>query len=346
MHDITRRKRAEEALRKSEAQYRLIINNAQEGLFVAQDGILRFLNARVEEIWGYSQAELLSLSFLDFIHPEDRDLATNAHFTRLRGKGGLNQSAFRMITKDGALKWVEVSDVLIDWEGKPATLNFVTDITARKQAEDQLAALVREQDVFLREVHHRIRNTIQTIYDLLTLQATYIRDEQILQLCEETQNRIKSIELVQEKLYQSKDVSTIAFREYIHELANTALMNYHVSPERVLLKFDLEDVIVSVHTAVPCGLMLHELLSNALKHAFPADKEGEIRIILRSTAAGIELRVSDNGVGMPEAFDFRKTNTLGFQLVTSIIAQQLQGTIELRQNDPGTEVVIRFKEPQ
>jgi PAS domain S-box-containing protein len=138
LHNITGRKRAEQALRKSEEQYRLIIDNASEGIFVAQEGILRFLNPRVEEIWGYLREELLSLSFLDFIHTEDRDVVTATHFNRLQSGGGLNRTSFRIITKDGSIKWVETSDVLIEWEGKPATLNFVTDITERKRAEEAL----------------------------------------------------------------------------------------------------------------------------------------------------------------------------------------------------------------
>jgi PAS domain S-box-containing protein len=138
LHDITEHKRTEQALRKSEEQYRLIIDNASEGIFVAQDGILRFLNPGVEAIWGYSREELLSLSFLDFIHPEDRDVVTATHFNRLQSRGGLKRTSFRIITKDGSIKWAEISDVLIEWEGKPATLNFATDITERKQAEEAL----------------------------------------------------------------------------------------------------------------------------------------------------------------------------------------------------------------
>jgi len=138
LHDITARKQTEKALRKSEEQYRLIIDNAFEGIFVAQEGILCFLNCGVEEIWGYSREEMLSLSFLDFIHPDDRDIVTATHFNRLRSGDGLNRTSFRIITKDGSIKWVETSDVLIVWEGKPATLNFATDITERKLAEEAL----------------------------------------------------------------------------------------------------------------------------------------------------------------------------------------------------------------
>jgi PAS domain S-box-containing protein len=138
LHDITVRKRAEEALRKSEEQYRLIIDNASEGIFVAQEGILRFVNPGVEKIWGYSRKELLSLSFLDFIHQDDRDAVSVMHFSRLQSKGGLNRISFRIITKDGSIKWVETSDVLIEWEGNPATLNFVTDITEHKRTEESL----------------------------------------------------------------------------------------------------------------------------------------------------------------------------------------------------------------
>jgi two-component sensor histidine kinase/ActR/RegA family two-component response regulator len=224
-------------------------------------------------------------------------------------------------------------------------LELDSELIRRKETEEQLRASLREKELLLREIHHRTKNNMQVICALLNLQSAYVKDEQVLQLFKNTQDRIMSMALVHETLYRS-DLSTVNLKEYIEDLVQTLLRSYQIHLGRVALTFDTETIFMSIDTAVPCGMMINELLSNVLKHAFPDGRTGEIRIALHVTDEGEkELRISDNGVGLPEDFDVRKTNTLGFRLVTMIAEQQLQGTVELQKREQGTEVVIRFKEP-
>jgi len=245
---------------------------------------------------------------------------------------GLELGAFDYITKP-----VE-DNILLAKVGTAARI---------KQAEDQLKAALQEREVLLKEVYHRTKNNMAAICGLLHLQSARITDEHTLQIFKETENRIQSMTLVQEKLYQSEDLANIDLKEYLVDLAYTVFGNYQVGIGKISLKFDIESpVTVSTNAAIPCGLILNELLSNAVKYAFPGDRTGEINIALYATDEGeIELTVSDNGVGIPEDFDFRKADSLGLELVTMFAEHQLGGTVEFKKRAPGTEVFVRFKPP-
>jgi len=220
-----------------------------------------------------------------------------------------------------------------------------------KQAEDQLKAALQEKEVLLQEVYHRTKNNMAAICSLLQLQSDHIEDEQVLHIFQETENRILSMTLVQQKLYQSDDLANIDLKEYLMDLADTVFENYQMRSGNIALTFDIESpVIVSNDTAIPCGLILNELLSNAMKYAFPddattlSDQTHQISVSLYAMDAGeIELRVRDNGVGLPDDFDLRNSPSLGLELVTMFAESQLQGTLELK-SAQGAEFIIRFKE--
>jgi two-component sensor histidine kinase len=212
------------------------------------------------------------------------------------------------------------------------------------RVEEQLKAAVGDKEVLLKEVCHRTKNNMTSICSILKLQSALIRDEQWLNILRDLENRISSMALVQEKLYQSEDITNIDLREYVKDLADSVFKNYRTIPPKVSLKFHVEPVIVSPNTAIPCGLILNELLSNAMKYAFPGDKTGEIKIALHSRGESeIELGVSDNGVGMPNDLDFRNADSLGLKLVLMLAEGQLGGHVELTV-DNGTAFLIRFKE--
>jgi len=211
----------------------------------------------------------------------------------------------------------------------------------RKQAEEQIKASLKEKEVLLREIHHRVKNNLQVISSMLYIQSGYIKDKEAFEMFKETQNRIKSMALIHEELYQSKDLSKIDVAKYLQKLATDLINSYGIKQEDIKLKMAIHEVLLGVNTAVPCGLIINELVSNSLKHAFPNGKEGEIRVALRSDNANkFALIVSDNGVGFPKDLDFRNTETLGLQLVTTLV-KQLGGTIELDRSG-GTEFKITF----
>jgi two-component sensor histidine kinase len=221
---------------------------------------------------------------------------------------------------------------------------MISGYLKRKEAEDQLKVSLKEKEVLLRELYHRTKNNMQVISSLLNLQSLTIDDREMLEVVKDIQNRIRSISLVHEKLYQSKDLSNVNLKDYIQELANALLTSYEGSKDRISVTLDIADVFMSIDAITTCGLIINELVSNSLKYAFPDSREGIIKIALYSTDKGeMELRISDNGIGLPKDIDFRNTKSLGLKLVLRLAEDQLKGKVEL--NDAkGTDFLIKFKE--
>jgi len=222
---------------------------------------------------------------------------------------------------------------------KHMTESLLKEIEERNKIELQLKQSLKEKDVMLREIHHRVKNNMQIISSLLSLQTKYITDEDALQVFSNSQDRIRSMALVHEKLYQSEDFSSINFTEYIKEL----IQNIH-HPERhdIIISLDLEDVIIDINKAIPCGLIVNELITNAFKHAFPEDHKGEIKIsMLIHDDDSYKLIVSDDGIGLPKSLDWKETSSLGLQLVNGLV-RQLQGKIDV-DSEGGAKFTIIFK---
>jgi two-component sensor histidine kinase len=218
---------------------------------------------------------------------------------------------------------------------------FFRDITGRKRTEEQIRASLEEKELLLKEIHHRVKNNLQVVSSLLSLQAGSIKDKQVVDVLKESQNRVRSMALIHEKLYKSRDLSRIDFAEYIRTLADNLFRSYRIDRNTVTLRLDIDNLSMGIDIAIPCGLIINELISNSLKHAFPGGRMGEIYIRFYSVAdKRLELIIGDDGVGLPEDFDFQKTESLGFQLV-NILTEQLQGTIKVG-NDKGTEFSIKF----
>lgn len=218
------------------------------------------------------------------------------------------------------------------------------ELAERKRAEEQLKASLKEKEVLLKEIHHRVKNNLQIISSLLKLQSAYTKEEQVLGMFKDSQNRIRSMALIHEKLYQSKDLSRIDFAEYIRDLAGNLLRSYKASSQAITLKTNVNDINLNIDTAIPCGLIINELISNSLKHAFPTpstDKEICINIYSSGNHQFI-LNLSDNGIGFPKDLDFRNTESLGLELVCTL-TEQLDGTIEL-DSSKGTSFNITFSE--
>jgi two-component sensor histidine kinase len=221
--------------------------------------------------------------------------------------------------------------------------NVCRDITEREEAEEQIKASLQEKEVLLKEVHHRVKNNMQIISSLLSLQSGYIPDESLREMFKESQNRIKSMALVHEKLYQSKDFAKIDLNEYVKTLVRDLIRSYGQKAGDIVVKIDIGTVYLGVDLALPCGLIINELVSNSLHHAFPGDRRGELHISLHSVGNTVKLVVKDNGVGIPPDIDYRDTESLGLRLVTILAEDQLHGRIELDQSE-GTEFCIIFEE--
>jgi PAS domain S-box-containing protein len=220
-----------------------------------------------------------------------------------------------------------------------------TELTERQRAEAQVVASLREKEVLLKEIHHRVKNNLQVISSLLSLQARHVQDQQVIGVLQESRQRIRSMALVHEKLYQSQDLTRIDFAEYLRSLTSYLFRSYELTPRLVSLEIAADDVFLGIDTAIPCGLLVSELISNALKHAFPEGRGGEVLVAIRSGEDGqLTLTVSDDGVGFPEDLDLGDTRSLGLQLVNTLVSQ-IDGTIELGR-DGGTTFRVTFAEPE
>jgi len=231
----------------------------------------------------------------------------------------------------------------------------VTDITERKQAEEQLHASLREKELLLREIHHRVRNNLSIISGLLGLQAETLQDPQALRAFQESQDRIQSIALIHEQLHRAKELVKIDAADYLQDVADHLVGSSEGLRGTIALNVHIDgDISLDIDTAMPCGLIVNELVSNCLQHAFPLaetpgreqedpeGRQGEIRVEMHSQDGEVALTVSDNGVGLPPDFDFQDTESLGLQLV-GLLTKQLEGAIELDRS-AGTTLRITFAE--
>jgi len=490
--------------RESEETFRNMVESANDGIGVIQDGVIKFANPRLAEMAGRSRADMVGRPFLDFLHPDEVSRVKGVHEARMAGQDVPSMHEMQLQRKPGDYLYAEVNSILVSYHGRPAALFILRDATVHKRAErlkesifrisaaavssDNLEDLVRsihkvisdfmpaqnfyialydaatnllsfpyfvdeydsppepkpvgrglteyvlrtgrpllaspevfvelerqgevesigapsidwlgvplssngstigvlvvqtytegvrygeeekellqffsdqvalavhrqriedrvkvslqEKDVLIKEVHHRVKNNMQVISSLLNLQSRRIQDPDILEMFRESQRRIRSMALIHERLYQSSDLSRIEFSQYLRNLATHLFHSCEVSSDRVRLRLDTEEVFLNINTAIPCGLIVNELISNALKHAFPEGRTGEVMVELhRASGDGYALRVSDDGVGIPRGFDFRRTGSLGMQIVNTLV-NQLDGEIELAQGE-GTDFTISFQE--
>ncbi len=217
------------------------------------------------------------------------------------------------------------------------------EVEERARAEEQASVSLQNREVLLKEIHHRVKNNVQVISSLLYLQSNCTEDEETKYMFKESQNRVRSMALIHERLYQSEDLTMVDFAEYAQKLTAELFRSYGLNPMAVTIEINTENVFLSVDTAIPCGLIINELVSNALKHAFPDGRAGEISVRLHEEEDGTyTLSVSDNGVGFPEGVDFRNTESLGMELVNKLTSQ-IDGAIALNDAD-GTEFKIAFPE--
>ncbi len=226
---------------------------------------------------------------------------------------------------------------LVDWRDRMVSrIVVLRDVTDRKRSE-KIKQSLKEKEILLQEIHHRVKNNIQIISSLLNLQARYINDKKYAEMLKESQNRIKSMGLIHEKLYKSENLADIDFKEYITDLVHALFRSYGVSSVGVTIE---SDITLGITTAIPCGLIINELVSNAVKYAFP-EGIGEITIHIRPVNGDIELIVADDGVGIPEDIDFKNVETLGLHLVVMLAEDQLNGEISLDRSK-GTRFCITF----
>ncbi|MGO9566686.1 MAG: sensor histidine kinase, partial [Desulfomonilaceae bacterium] len=341
-NEISERERAEVALHESEARYRAIVHDQTE--FICRflpDRTLSFVNEACCRFIGKKSEDLIGHSLIRFVPDADQG-GLEHHLASISRFNPVATLEHRVVTPSGQIRWVQWTNrAIFDDEGALIAYQAVgRDIDDRKRAEGELKASLREKEVLLREIHHRVKNNLQVISSLLRLQSRYVTHTPSRQLFEASQSRLQSMALIHEKLYTSGNLTDIDFKGYIESLGARLLASSTVPGSQIKLQTEIGAVPVGIDVAVPCGLISNELISNSLKHAFPGQKEGVIGVSFVSYSHEFELVVRDDGVGLPENLDLENAQTLGLRLVNTLV-QQLQGHMKVNNAD-GTEFRIRF----
>ena len=343
IQDITESKRAEEKIK--------ILADAVESsddaiITESLAGVITSWNKGAEQIYGYSAEEILGKN-ASILEPAHLKGEIKQLTEKIKRREKIQRHRTLRIKKDGTIINISITlSPIFDASGEPVAVSVIArDITERIRAEEALAKI---EEARKKEIHHRIKNNLQVISSLLDLQAEKFRDKEVLEAFRESQNRVLSMSLIHEELYKGGGTDTVDFSAYLYKLAANLFQTYSLCSKNIRLYMDLEEnAFFNMDTAVPLGIIVNELVSNSLKHAF-TEKEGEIRIRLcrEEMEAGISkslysLTISDNGKGIPENVELGNIESLGLQLV-SILVDQVDGKIELKRNQ-GTEFRITFR---
>lgn len=348
--EIWERKAVEEKLRESQDRYKMLSKEFQAILDAIPDPLtlqtpdmrLVWANQGASEGMARRGEELIGQHCFRMWHGRGEPcVACPVQRSFRSGEAALEQVS----TPDGKIWELRTVPIKDDHGRTIKVVEMARDITDLRLSYCALKQSLEEKETLLRELSHRTKNNIQVIASLLNLQSSTVRDTEALRIIREAQDRIRAIALVHEKLYRSHDLGHVNLREYFSDIAGALCTSYQTETDRIRLVVKVPDFTVSTEVAVPCGLILNELVSNSLKYAFPDGGRGEISIALSSVGADhVELRIGDNGVGLPEDFEFEKARTLGIRLVKQLAESQLSGRCEFR-SEPGkgTEFVLRFR---
>lgn len=356
--DITEKKRSKRALRESENHYRKLLENSFDAVVIHSEGKIISANSAAIKLLGVKNPyKYFNKSLFNFVHPKYDEIVSKRVQNMLEKGETVPPIEEKFVRPDGTIVYVEVLATAFIYEGKKAIQVVFRDISERKKAVNDIKASLKEKETLLMEIHHRVKNNLQIISSLLDLQANYVDEQEAINVLQESQNRVKSMAIIHEMLYQSTDLTSINFVSYIENLVHDLFISYGAK-NNIEFFIKSEPVLLNIETAVPCGLIVSELVSNSLKYAFPTvygrgpengkfsdsnHEPGKISVSINSYGEEFELIISDNGIGFPENIDFKNVNSsLGLRLVNMLV-NQLDGSIKLDKTE-GTKFRIKFKE--
>lgn len=336
--DISERKRLEE-------RFRRVVESAPNAMVMVNSrGKIEMVNTQAELLFQYTRAELLGQLIEILVperfrheHPDKRRLFFGDLQSRPMGAG---RDLFGR-RKDGSEFPIEIGLNPIETEDGMMVLSSIVDISDRKQKELRIQEALTEKDVLLGEIHHRVKNNLQVVHSLLSLQSSLINDEAVRNMLMDSQNRIQSMALIHQTLYQSNNFARVDFSDFLEALIPTLVNSYSISGKNITLAVDVDEVYLPINSAIPCGLLINELITNALKHAFTDRSEGKISVSLSTKDNNeIQLMISDDGNGIADHLNLDEVETLGLRLV-NLLSQQLNGVLHIQRQHP-TQFVLRF----
>lgn len=330
---------AKNELAKSEEKFRTLFECSNDGVYILEPGgKMLEANHMACKQFGLSREKLLGKTMPELLAPDKAGNFEN-RVQEIQRKGQLvfESSHLRM---DGVSFPVEISVRPFDYGGKPALLGTFRDISQRKRAEEDLRTSLREKEMLLREIHHRVKNNLQVVSSLLYLQSECFSDPELAAAFLDSQSRICSMALAHEQLYQSKNLAEVNIKAYVENLVKELRHVFLTPRQEISWHLQLEEFVLDIEKVVPFGLLLTELVSNSYKHAFNDGKNGSIEILLCRCGEEVVLAVADDGMGLPADFDWRQAQTLGLQLVNALVLQ-LNGSLELERAG-GTLFRLRF----
>lgn len=343
--DISDRKKSEEKLKESEDKYKTVIDTAGEAILLYDNkGDVIEANQKALKLFGFKREELVGKNLITLLPKLNINIkkALSSFKDIIIGED-ISQTEWTFNNVNSEEKTVVAHYTRLKKDEKTVGITLLLeDITERKKAENKIIESLQEKEVLLREIHHRVKNNMQIISSLLNLQIQFEDFDETVGVLKESQGRVKSMAMVHEKLYQSDSFSKINFKEYLTNLVSDIFYSYGIKREYIDFKLDIADLNISIDTSIPLGLIINELVTNSVKYAFPNNKKGSIRIIFKLEDHCYVLIIADDGVGITEDIELGKTETLGLQLVMSLV-NQLGGTLKLDRHK-GTMYTIKFQE--
>lgn len=328
------RLRGEEELIESELRFKALSESNRLAIFMIQRDRFTYFNRAFIEMTGFDETDIQRLWFWELFHPDDQETVRLRGQAHQRGEDVPHRYESRLLTKSGRSIWIELSLSLITLRGVPTTIGIAIDITERHLHEEEMERSLLEKNTLLSEIHHRVKNNLQIISSLMNLQAETLADSQSRNIFDNCRSRIHSMALIHESLYKSSEFSRIDLKDYLERMIR--MMGHAYSRADVTVMLEADPVQLDLEQAIPCGLILNELITNSLAHAFP-NRGGTITVLARRDAEKIRIVVQDNGIGFPEKG--KREGGLGTQLV-NLLAHQLRGNIGIQSNGGTTWTLV------
>jgi len=336
-------KLAEQALKESEIRYKELFDNISSGVAVydviddGKDFIFKDFNKAAERLGNDKRDDLIGKSIFE-MRPEVEKFGLIDVFRKVWKTGKPAYHPITFYQDEKIHSWYENFVYKLQTKEIVAVFN---DITERKQAEEQIKRDLKEKEIMLKEIHHRVKNNLQIMSSLLSLQASKINDERISMILNESKSRIQSMSIVHEMMYQNQDFARIDMKYYINKLIASLTLLYYQNAEQIKIIDKCKNVQIDLNRAIPCGMIINELVSNAIKHAFPDKRKGEIDIRLEEKSGKVHLSVRDDGIALPPGFKSSEVDTLGMAIISDL-TEQLDGILKVVQGDGFKEFNVVF----